>query len=179
MPRVHLCYGIVQYIVSQTINHLRNRACAHKSTHTSIYRTLCWSLTLLYTVVMATPLREDTQAATLVKSARLSFTSLSVFHTHTPSFSFNASHFCLSNSTAFPSSDFVLFLLSLHHSWCTSLPACLQYCYLFIFSPPMSQVNVNMSSHFSNPHCVNISDFRLASTHTFWGHLCLVVCLCV
>lgn len=143
-------------------------------THTSAHRTLCWSLTLLYTVVMETPLREDTQAATLVKSA--CYTSLSLFlshthaHTRTPSFSFTASHFYLSPSITFSSSPIVLLRLSLHHPCRTSLPVSLHYCATFSSShlpPRTSPANVNMPSHFSNPHRVCISDLCLVSTHTF------------
>lgn len=58
LPKVHLCFSIVLYIISQTINHLESRARAHKTTRTLTYHTLCSSLTPLYSVVMATPLRE-------------------------------------------------------------------------------------------------------------------------
>jgi len=91
IPKVHLCYGIVLYIVSQTINHLRNRARAHTST----YHTLCWSLTLLYTVVMATPLREDTGCNSGEISPTLFYLSLFLSHTHLPFLSLPAISICL------------------------------------------------------------------------------------
>lgn len=116
----------------------------HKLKHT---HTFCLSLTLLRTVVMATPLREDTQTATVVKSARLSYTSLPLFkpharkhaHTHNPSFSSTASHFYLSLTITFSFSPIVLLPLCLHHPWHTSLPLSLHYSAIFcILSHPAS-----------------------------------------
>lgn len=102
--------------------------------------------------------------------------SLPFFHTHTPFFSFTASHFYLSPSITFCSSPIVLLLLSLHHPWCTSLPVSLHYCATFSsphLPPPTSQANVNMSSHFTNPHHVYVSDFCLVSIYRFKGPLSL------
>lgn len=110
---------------------------------------------------MATPLREDSQATTLVKSSCLLSTSLSLsfFHTHASTFPFFHCQpflFCLP-PLLFPSSPIVLLLLSLHHPWHTSLPVSLHYYATFSsfhLQAPTSQVNVNMSSHFSKAHCI-------------------------
>lgn len=119
--------------------------------HIHIYHTLCWRLTLSYTVVMATPLRKDSQAATLVKSACLFYISCFML-SHTPSFSFTASHFYLSPSIVRPPPLLVAPLVHLS----TSLH------YLATFSsshlpPCTSQANVNTVCHFTyNSHRVYI-----------------------
>lgn len=124
---------------------MRSRARAHR--FTSTYHTGCWSLTLLYTVVMATPLREDSRAATLVKSAcpsstSLSFSlSLSVFHTHTHTFLFfHCQPFLFVSLHYFfflthcPSPPLLASPLAHLSARLSPLP-----CYLFIFSPPASR----------------------------------------
>lgn len=85
--------------------------------------------------------------------------SLSFFHTHASTFPFFHCQpflFCLP-PLLFPSSPIVLLLLSLHHPWHTSLAVSLHYYATFSsfhLQAPTSQVNVNMSSHFSKPHCI-------------------------
>lgn len=177
MPKVHLCQGIVQYIVSQTINHLRNRARAHKFAHIHIHipHTLLEPDSLIHRC-HGNPIKGGHSGCNSGEIS-LSFFYLSLSlclshtHKHLPFLSLPVISICLSPLLSLP----YLFLLSLHHPWCTSLPVSLQYCYLFIFSPSTSQVNVNMSSHFSNPHCVNISDFCLAYTHTEDHSVCLSI----
>ena len=174
IPKMHLCHGIVLSVASQTINHLRSgaRACTNFYAHIHTPHTLLEPDSLIH-CCHGNPIKgghsgcNSGEISLLYLSISLSFTHT---HTHTPSFSFTASHFYLSPSITFSSSPIVLLRLSLHHPCCTSLPVSLHYCATFSSShlpPRTSQANVNMSSHFSNPHRVYISDFCLVSTHTF------------
>lgn len=90
---VHLCYSLL-YIVLQSITGVC--ACTKSRTH---FHTCCCSLTLLRIVVMATPLREDTQAASYSGEISLSlfYLSPSFFnaHTHIRLLSLPASSICL------------------------------------------------------------------------------------
>ena len=128
--------------VSQTINYLRTRVCAHKFIHIHMPHTLLEPQSLIH-CCHGNPIKGG-QSGNNSGEISLSLFYLSLTcpftHVHTPSFSFTASHFYLSPtitlSLPHPLSFSPLLLASpLAHLSARLSPL---LCCLFIFSPPAS-----------------------------------------